>query len=192
LLFQTGYLTIKGCEPIPNGYLYYLTYPNKEVKIALNNYSISYLTQKGFEATRFVANLIKGLKESNVETFKVVLKSLFASIPYEWYRSNEIAQYEGYYASVVYSFLAGAGFDMVAEDYTSTGRIDLTILYEGRCYILEFKVVELEPEGKALAQLEAKKYAEKYRGKFQEIYLIGIEFSKENKDLVSFEWKRDG
>ncbi|MEW6527750.1 MAG: AAA family ATPase [Spirochaetota bacterium] len=179
LLFQTGYLTIKGFEPIPNGYLYYLTYPNKEVRISLNNYSISYLTQKGFEATRLVANLIKGLKEGKVETFKDILKSLFASIPYEWYRSNEIAQYEGYYASVVYSFLAGAGFDMVAEDYTSKGRIDLTILYEGRCYILEFKVVEIEPEGKALAQLEDKKYAEKYRGKFQEIYLIGIEFSKE-------------
>jgi len=192
LLFQTGYLTIKGCEPIPNGYLYYLTYPNIEVKISLNSYVVSYLTQKGFEATRFVASLIKGLKEGNVEAYKDALKSLFASIPYEWYRSNEIAQYEGYYASVVYSFLAGAGFDMVAEDYTSTGRIDLTILYEQRCYILEFKVVELEPEGKALAQLEEKNYAEKYRGKFQEIYLIGIEFSKENKDLVGFEWKRDG
>ncbi len=77
LLFQTGYLTIKGFEPILTGYLYYLTYPNKEVKIALNNYSISYLTQKGFEATRLVASLIKGLKEDKVETFKDVLKVAF-------------------------------------------------------------------------------------------------------------------
>lgn len=192
LLFQTGYLTIKRYKQSNRGLRYYLGYPNKEVQISLNDYMAAYLTQVGAENERLKDKLDKYFEKADIEGFKDVLKSIFASIPYEWYRSNEISGYEGYYASVVYSFLAGAGFDMVAEDYTSKGRIDLTIKYEGRCYIIEFKVVELEPEGKALAQLEAKRYAEKYRGKFQEIYLIGIEFSKENKDLVSFEYKRDG
>ncbi|MEW6525323.1 MAG: AAA family ATPase [Spirochaetota bacterium] len=192
LLFQTGYLTIKSYKQSQRGLKYYLGYPNKEVQISLNDYVAAYLTQAGAENERLKDKLDIYLEKGDLEGFKVVLKSLFASIPYEWYRSNEIAGYEGYYASVVYSFLAGAGFDMVAEDYTSRGRIDLTILYGGRCYIMEFKVVEIELEGKALAQLEAKRYAEKYRGKFQEIYLIGIEFSKEQKDLVGFEWKRDG
>ncbi|MEJ5173561.1 MAG: AAA family ATPase, partial [Hydrogenothermaceae bacterium] len=190
LLFQTGYLTIKNYEDIPTGYLYYLTYPNKEVKISLNNYITKYLTQRGFEAVRLTTKLYIGLREGKVEILRDTLKSLFASIPYEWYRSNEISNYEGYYASVVYSFLAGAGFDMIAEDYTSKGRIDLTIMYEGRCYIIEFKVVELEPEGKALNQLKEKRYADKYVGKFKDIYLVGIEFSKDKKDLVGFEWER--
>ncbi|MCX7760514.1 MAG: ATP-binding protein [Hydrogenothermaceae bacterium] len=190
LLFQTGYLTIKDYEDSPTGYIYTLTYPNKEVKISLNNYITSYLTQKGFDAIRLTTNLYKGLKEGKIETLRDVLKSLFASIPYEWYRSNDIANYEGYYANVIYSFLAGAGFNMIAEDYTSKGRIDLTIIYEGRCYIIEFKVVELEPEGRALNQLKEKKYADKYIGKFNDIYLVGIEFSKDKKDLVGFEWER--
>jgi hypothetical protein len=92
---------------------------------------------------------------------------------------------------VVYSFLAGAGLDMVAEDYTSHGRIDLALFYEGRAYLLEFKVVELEGETpKALSVLKEKKYYEKYIGKYSEIYLIGIDFSRESKNILNFEWEK--
>jgi hypothetical protein len=192
LLFQTGYLTIKRYQTSRRGFVYYLGYPNKEVEISLNDYIASYLTQAPVAKERLAGKLEECLRRGDLEGFKEVLRSLFASIPYEWYRKNEIAGYEGYYASVVYSFLAGAGLDLIAEDYTSRGRIDLTILYDERCYVVEFKVVELEPEGKALKVLLEKGYGEKYRGRFKEIYLIGIEFSKERKDLVSFEWERLG
>lgn len=189
LLFQTGYLTIKRYRQSLRGLIYYLSYPNKEVQIALNDYISAYLTQAETEKQRLAERLEDCLERNDLEGFKEILRSLFASIPYEWYRSNEIAKYEGYYASVVYSFLAGAAFDIVAEDYTSKGRTDLTIMYGNKCYVMEFKVVELELEGKALAQIEQKGYAEKYQDRFETIYLIGIEFSKEQKDLVAFECK---
>ncbi|MEO5343742.1 MAG: PD-(D/E)XK nuclease domain-containing protein, partial [Gammaproteobacteria bacterium SHHR-1] len=54
-------------------------------------------------------------------------------------------------------------------------------------YLFEFKVVELVPEGKALEQLKAKNYAEKYQALNQPIHLIGIEFSKERRNLSGFE-----
>ena len=57
-------------------------------------------------------------------------------------------------------------------------------------YIIEFKVVEDKEEYKALEQVKEKRYYEKYIGKYQEIYLIGIEFSKKDKNIVSFEWER--
>ena len=41
----------------------------------------------------------------------------------------------------------------------------------------EFKVVELLPGGKAIDQLKAKGYAD----------LIGVEFSRESRDIVGFE-----
>jgi len=91
---------------------------------------------------------------------------------------------------VVYSFLAGAGFELIPEDITSKGRIDLTIIFERKCYLLEFKVVEMEGEGKALERLKEKGYVEKYKGKYVEVYLIGIEFSKEKREIVRFEWER--
>jgi len=190
LLFQSGYLTIKKIEKTETGPLYYLSYPNQEVAVTLNDYLLSYLTQSKYEPSRLIKTLKLGLREGKVETLGEALKSLFASIPYEWYRKNELARYEGFYASVVYSFLFGAGFKLIPEDITSKGRIDLTVLYEGRCYLLEFKVVEMEGEGRALESLKEKGYAEKYKGKYSEIYLIGIEFSKEKREITRFEWER--
>jgi hypothetical protein len=52
----------------------------------------------------------------------------------------------------------------------------------------EFKVVELEPEGKALAQLKAKDYAAKYRAVGVPIHLVGIEFSRDTRRVVGFEF----
>ncbi|WP_197460505.1 PD-(D/E)XK nuclease domain-containing protein, partial [Thermodesulfatator autotrophicus] len=55
-----------------------------------------------------------------------------------------------------------------------------------------FKVVELEPEGKALEQLKARGYHEKYLDKCQKIYLVGVEFSKKERNIVGFEWEKIG
>ncbi len=76
------------------------------------------------------------------------------------------------------------------EDITNKGRIDLSIVYKDKVIILEFKVVEDTKEQKALNQIKEKRYYEKYIGKYQEIYLVGIEFSKKERNVVNFEWER--
>ncbi len=58
-------------------------------------------------------------------------------------------------------------------------------MIENKVYIIEFKVVEETEKGQALQQIKEKKYYEKYTGK--EIYLIGIEFSREKRNIVNFE-----
>ncbi len=73
------------------------------------------------------------------------------------------------------------------EDVTNQGRLDMAVLFEGKCYLFEFKVVEDEPEGKALLQLKEKRYWEKYQGKCEKIWLIGVEFSKRKRNIASFE-----
>jgi len=47
--------------------------------------------------------------------------------------------------------------------------------------------VELVPDGRALAQIKARGYADKYRALGQPIHLIGVEFSKESRTVVGFE-----
>ena len=79
---------------------------------------------------------------------------------------------------------------MIAEDNTNKGQIDLSVFNQDSVYILEFKVVEDKEERKALEQIKDKRYYEKYIGKYNDIYLIGIEFSKKDKNIVSFEWER--
>jgi hypothetical protein len=54
-------------------------------------------------------------------------------------------------------------------------------------YLFEFKVVEGEAEGKALAQIREKRYADKYRALNQPIHLIGVEFGRKARNLVGFE-----
>lgn len=55
--------------------------------------------------------------------------------------------------------------------------------------LFEFKVVELAPEGRALQQIKDKGYADKYRARSEPIHLIGVEFSKANRNIVGFELK---
>jgi hypothetical protein len=68
--------------------------------------------------------------------------------------------------------------------------MDLVVRFEDRIYLIEFKVIEQAGEGKALEQIKTKGYAEQFAG--QEVYLIGVEFSSEEQNIVRFEWERQG
>ena len=77
------------------------------------------------------------------------------AFPYEWYTNNDIASYEGFYASVFYSYFAGLGLDVVVEDSSSHGRLDMALRFNDNVYLFEFKVVELAPEGAAGRAVES-------------------------------------
>ena len=187
LMFQTGYLTIG--ESFRMGALteYTLKYPNKEVQASLNGVLLEMLMGNPSLPHQFTGKLYRLLTKGDVAGLQPLLTALFASIPYDWQRSNPIANYEGYYASVFYSFFAALGLDIRLEDITHKGRIDMTVLFAGRVFLFEFKVVEQAPEGKALQQLIDKGYADKYRASGQPIHLIGVEFSKAQRQIVGFD-----
>jgi hypothetical protein len=113
--------------------------------------------------------------------------ALFAGIPSDWYRNNPIARYEGYYASVFYAYFASLGLDLTAEESSNAGRLDLALRFNDQVYLVEFKVVELSPKGRALAQIKARGYADKYRAEGVPVHLIGVEFSRERRTLAGFE-----
>ena len=189
LLFQTGYLTISRLEePLPNYWIYVLGYPNHEVETSLNAALLGAFGLDEQKALHNRLNLLTQLKNNDFAQMQTLFTAFFASIPHDWYRNNPIAQYEGYYASVFYSYFAALGLDIILEDTTNQGRIDMTVKFNKQVYLFEFKVVELVPQGKALQQLQDRGYADKYRSLGQPIHLIGVEFSKENRSVVGFEW----
>jgi len=190
LLFQAGYLTIKDYKIVGSKNVFKLSYPNFEVRMSFNDAFLTYILRNPPLKDKAEINLITAIQEKNIDKLKDIIYTFLASIPHDWYRSNNIASYEGFYASIVYAFFNGAGLNLRVEDSTSVGRIDLSILSEDTIYIIEFKVVEDKEEYKALKQIKEKKYYEKYMGKYQEIYLIGIEFSKKDKNVVGFEWEK--
>jgi len=187
LLFQTGYLTIVNKEAELGTIVYTLRFPNKEVEISFNNCLLDYLVQDYYRKEENKSALRDAIRKNDLEGVKKIFISFFSSIPHDWYRRNEIYNYEGYYASVVYAYFSASGFNVVVEDATSVGKIDMTVFYEDRVYIMEFKVVELEGEGKAIAQLKEKRYWEKYADRAGRIYLVGVEFSREARNIAGFD-----
>ena len=187
LLFQTGYLTIKEEENLGGEPLYRLGYPNREVWQSLNRSLLRYLVKDPTRQTANSVRLYRLLEANDFAGLQSLFHAFFASIPYEWYTSNDIANYEGYYASVFYSYFASVGLDITVEDSSSHGRLDMAVRFNGKVYLFEFKVVEMAPEGGSMAQLKAKRYADKYRGLDQPIYLVAVEFSKATRNLAAFE-----
>ena len=187
LLFQTGYLTIKDVRD-RNGVLRYrLGYPNREVRQSLNESLLRRLVQDAPRQTANSDRLYDLLEADDFAGIEALVQAFYAGIPYEWYTNNAIADYEGYYASVFYSYFAASGFDVTVEDSSNRGRADMAVRFAGKVYLFEFKVVEQATEGAALTQLRERGYADKYRASGDPIYLIGVEFSKETRNVTAFE-----
>jgi hypothetical protein len=188
LMFQAGYLTIAETEKLGESTFYRLGYPNQEVYQSLHGGLLKSWTHNAQHTVKHRKSLYFLLLENDFEGLKNLFTAFFASIPHDWYRNNPIAQYEGYYASVFYSYFAALGLDIILEDTTNYGRIDMTVKFNAQIYLFEFKVVEFLPNGKALEQLITKNYAQKYEALNQTIYLIGVEFSKEARSVVNFDY----
>ena len=187
LLFQTGYLTIVRPEPRGGEMFYRLGYPNREVRQSLNRSLLNRMTGDASRRGAQSARLYDLLLVNDFAGLAALFESFFASIPYEWYTNNDIAHYEGFYASVFYSYFAGLGLDVTVEDSSSHGRLDMALCFNDNVYLFELKVMELAPEGAAMAQLKAKGYADKYRDRGEPIHLIAVEFSKEARNLAAFD-----
>ncbi len=187
LLWQTGYLTIASEEQVFGEYLYRLRYPNLEVYQSLNNQLLQRWTPDSQATLSNKSRLGKLLLSNDFAGMQQLFTAFFASIPHDWYRNNPIAQYEGYYASVFYAYFASLGLHLTPEESSNAGRLDLALRFNGQVYLFEFKVVELAPEGRALAQIKARGYAERYRASGEPIHLIGVEFSRERRTVVGFE-----
>ena len=187
LLFQTGYLTITGEERLGGKALYRLGYPNREVRQSLNEHLLRHLVHDSERQTANSIRLSRLLAAADLAGLQELFHAFFASIPYQWYTGNHIADYEGFYASVFYSYFAALGYDIAVEESTSHGRLDMAVRAAGHVFLFEFKVAEMAPPGSALAQLKERRYADKYRAAGNPIHLIGVEFSRNTRNITAFE-----
>ena len=67
------------------------------------------------------------------------------------------------------------------------GSLDMAVRSDGHVYLFEFKVAEVAPPGSALAQLQVRDYAAKYRDCGEPIHLIGVEFRRQPRNIATFE-----
>lgn len=186
LMWQTGYLTISQITENYDGTpKYHLSIPNHEVRISLMG-SIADFMSKINNSPIVKGDIYESLFTNDFSKFEKTFKSLFASIPYNLFTKNKMYEYEGYYVSVFYSYLKALGIELIGEDVTNKGRIDLTIKMPNSIITIEFKV----DDSSALEQIKNKKYHEKYLNEKKDIFIIGVEFDTKDRNISSVVWEK--
>jgi len=150
------------------------------------------LLTKNSETSNIQRNLDRVMITGDAENLREVFHSFFASVPHDWYRKNQLSGFEGYYASVVHAYFASLGYQVIAEDTTSRGRIDLTVITKNSIWVFEFKVQSSgAKKGKSpLAQIQEKRYAEKFRADGRPVIEVGVVFDPETRNIVQWETGR--
>ena len=179
LLYQTGYLTLSGCEDIGGTRLYSLDFPNREVRESfLRRLVPAYtgLDDAYAESAQFKA--AKALYAHDVPKFLKALKAFFANIPYDL----TDRQNEQMWQTIVYVVLRSIGVNVHGEVKTNEGRIDMVAELPDDIYIVEFKLDR--PAAEAMEQIRGRDYAGKYALSKKRVTLVGISFSSEKRTIV--------
>ncbi len=175
VIYQSGYLTIKDYDPEFGEYT--LGFPNKEVEMGFTKFLLPWYISKDKSRTAFdIKNFVLDIRSGNTEQFVKRLKALFADTPYMLIRDLE-----NHYQNIIWAVCKLAGFYVQAEYMTSDGRIDLVLQTPKFCYVMEFKLDGTAEE--ALAQIEDKHYALPFELNGQQVIRIGMNFSKETKNI---------
>ncbi|MBF0211851.1 MAG: ATP-binding protein [Desulfamplus sp.] len=194
LLFQSGYLTIDSTFTRRDRLIFCLKIPNNEVKIALNDLLIDGYTGKNpSNRTHFQDELYRSLKTGNISGITGVIERLFASIPWRNFTKNSIADSEGYYASVLYALFSSLDAQVIPEDITNHGQVDMTVKFGQNIYVVEVKLVDTDNPDElgsnpALKQIQEKKYAQKYKSRAGVVvHEVGLVFSRKLRNLLVWE-----
>ncbi|MCY4302674.1 MAG: AAA family ATPase [Aestuariivita sp.] len=188
LLFQTGYLTIVDEQRRGHRTLYRLDYPNREVKLSLNDELLMYLNPTHRVPSEDGETLRDLLVAHDFEGFATTLKAYLASLPYQWH-NKDLARYEAWYAGLLHMAFRAIGVEVRSEESSSRGRADLVVLTGGQVFLFEFKMAETAEETEtaldaALAQIRDRGYAEKYRDRKEPIHLIAIACGRNTRTLL--------
>ena len=178
LLYQTGYLTIKGYD---HEFMWYkLGIPNKEVKEGLFSQLLPfYSTLNGIDANFFIGSFVRDLRKGDVEDFMKRLISFFAATPYDMEMGDERN-----FHNAVYVFMTLVGLYVKAEVKTSNGRIDLLCETDKYVYVIELKYDGTASE--ALDQIESKGYTIPFETDGRKIIRIGASFSSKERRITDW------
>lgn len=183
LLYQTGYLTIKGYDREFDSYR--LGFPNCEVESSFIDSLLPYFTHKNdAEATSFIQGSMLALKSGDPEEFLHQMQSFLAGVPYELVRPNE-----NWYQTVVYLLCRLLGFYTQAEYHTSRGRVDMVLQTPYYIYIFEFKINLPAEVGER--QIKARDYALPFASDPRKLFRVVVSFNTEKRNIDEWQINSD-
>lgn len=188
ILFQSGYLTIKGYYPELNHFI--LGFPNEEVRHCfLKNLLPFYTAADGSLISKSIGNITRSLLSGDLSVVLLWVEKVLTKIYYGNIPSGEDGQplREYYYQSVLYALFYVLGMQVETEVVCSTGRVDMVITTPERIYLFEFKVMTSGTPQDAIAQLKASGYLAQFNGDKRPIHLVGISFDEKKRNVGEWE-----
>ena len=180
LLYQTGYLTIKGYDKTFRSYT--LEYPNDEVKYGmLKSLAPDYLNRKNEANPLEIISFGRDIKKADLDSLRDRFSALFAGLPYVTGEKET----ESNFQNVVYIVFTLLGQFIKTEVHSARGRADAIAETDDYIYIFEFK--RDKSAGEALAQIEEKGYADAYAADKRKLYKIGVNFDSDKRTIDGWE-----
>ena len=175
LIYQSGYLTIKDYDP--EFQIYMLDFPNDEVKFGFLHFIAPFYTPVvETDTTFYIGRFIQELRRGEVDAFLERLRAFFGGISYEL--NFEV---ERHYQVVCYLVFKLMGQFTEAEVRSARGRADAIVKTPKYIYIFEFKLDGTAEE--ALKQIDDKGYLIPYTADSRQIVKVGVNFSKETRNI---------
>lgn len=181
LLYQSGYVTIKGYDKPTK--LYQLALPNQEIRVGLYGSLLPhYLMDKSAKANTTIAKMSVLVKKGDMDAAFCLLNDFLETVPY-----CDNTNYEGHWQQTLYiMFALLTNYSIIVEPHTAKGRIDIMMETNDTIYVMELKFNKSAEE--ALAQIDAKHYADAFKMSGKKVVKIGLNFSVKD-EVNSLEWK---
>lgn len=179
LLYQSGYLTIKGYDS--EFKTYSLGFPNREVREGFIKYLVPFYTPKTNDKSSFsIDKFVKEIRSGQANAFMQRLETFFANSDYALMGNKEL-----YFQNAMYVFFTLMGLYVEVERHTVDGRMDILVQTADYIYIFELKIDK--DADTALKQIEDKGYAKPFASDKRKLFKIGINFSTE-KSIID-DWR---
>ena len=181
-LYQSGYLTIKDYQ---KG-VYFLGFPNHEVKQALYETVLPALTmRKSGDIQSVQANLYYSLCIGDTDKAKKALTALIADVPYSNKRLASMNMEERY-RLIISTILNAIGCRVEVEHMLATGRIDLIARTDEYTYIMELKLTNNGGIKAATDQILNKRYLEPFKADKRRVIGLAVELDSNGNGLIDW------
>lgn len=182
LLYQSGYLTIKGYDRESETYT--LSIPNQEVRIGyVRGLLPAYIGVDDADVqTGFALKFWRALKKGDVEQAMQEMKSYMAGIPYvEGFKQKlqDAATAEGFYEYTMYLIFSMLNVYARTQVKCAGGKADMVVWMPEAVYVFEMKVSGTAQE--ALEQIDSKGYAIPYEAGDLRVVKVGVKFDKDTR-----------
>ena len=175
LLYQSGYVTIKGYDEMFQ--IYTLDIPNAEVRIGLMRSLIPYYVTRDTQTTNTtVVNLARALVRGDMDGMLCLLQTFLSTVPY-----CDRTDYEGHYQQMLYIIFSLLGAYVDVEVRTPMGRVDMVMRTTTTLYVVELKLNQSAEA--AMQQIDLKNYPERFALCGLPVVKVGINFDMERHTL---------